>query len=697
MADLKALVEREMERAGEPAFAFEDLDGLRVRRHRTRRITAAVVGLGLVLIGSLVGASLYRSARVPATPPEEPRVDLGIFAPVAGRIVYYTDSSLWAVDPNAPSPDSTLVRLDLGRTADADRFASFTVPLGWSSDGTKLLFLREDPTDDTFPYDRHLYILHADGTETQVTPEPVGDAAISPDGSRVVLAADGGGLYVVDAEGGQPVRMADEGESPTFSPDGTQIAYLGLERSARGVTMGREHVWVANADGTDAREILVEEPALEKGVFELEWSPVGDRIAMENTLEGHVAISTFAPDGSDFTEVITGGFKPYWSPDGAQIAFRVPGRDGLSIAEADGSNVRTLDFGTSGPWHPGATAAPDGEDTPAAFLAADEVLWLDSSNGDDLLAVGAVTGEARILVEDIRAFRGAMRSADGRWVAYERWSGTSPSLWVVGPELEPRKVIDLPDEGVLGAWAWSSTGARLAADWRSRLHVIDPATGLVTDLASMAGVDSPPAWSPDGTRIVLGVTDGSIDVVDVRTGERSVLAELPGDDLDSIDALAWSPDGSRLAVFSDVEPGTGRLFVLNADGSDIRVVAEEELVIHLDWSPDGSRIVFAADAVEAPRIDIWVAHADGTPASLVASPEYSGYQGWGSPVWSPDGSQIGYSVQPNQAFVIDADGAGDAVPIDDLTYASWNGGSFCWSCLWWINHPVTYTSPGGAS
>jgi Tol biopolymer transport system component len=396
--------------------------------------------------------------------------------------------------------------------------------------------------------------------------------------------------------------------------------------------------------------------------------------------------------------VITGGFNHSWSPDGSQIAYGLPGRDGLSIADADGSSVRTFGFAAPGPWHPGTLETmPEGEDVPAAVLAADEVLWLDSSNGDDLLAVGAVTGEARVLVEDIRAFRGAMRSADGRWVAYERWSGTSPSLWVVGPELEPRKVIDLPDEGVLGAWAWSSTGARLAADWRSRLHVIDPATGLVTDLASMAGVDSPPAWSPDGTRIVLGVTDGSIDVVDVRTGERSVLAELPGDDLDSIDALAWSPDGSRLAVFSDVEPGTGRLFVLNADGSDIRVVAEEELVIHLDWSPDGSRIVFAADAVEAPRIDIWVAHADGTPASLVASPEYSGYQGWGSPVWSPDGSQIGYSVQPNQAFVIDADGAGDAVPIDDLTYASWNGGSFCWSCLWWINHPVTYTSPGSAS
>lgn len=284
------------------------------------------------------------------TPTEEPSVDLGIFEPVAGRIVYYTNSSLWAVDPSAPSPVSTLVRLG----SEGNQFASFTVPLGWSSDGTELLFLREDPTDQTFPYDRHLYLLHADGTETQVTPEPVGGAAISPDGSRVVFAADrDDGLYVVDAEGGQPVRIA-EGEEPTFSPDGTQIAYLKVPRSASGVPIRREHVWVANADGTDAHEILADEPDLAEGVFGLTWSPAGGRIAMQNSLEGHVAIYTFAPDGSDFTKVITGGFNPHWSPDGSQIAYGVPGRDSFYVADADGSNVRAFDIGAaSGPWHPG--------------------------------------------------------------------------------------------------------------------------------------------------------------------------------------------------------------------------------------------------------------------------------------------------------------------------------------------------------
>jgi hypothetical protein len=328
----------------------------RARRRAARTVVVGAVGAAAAIAAVFTGVAAIRTAPIPAiqpTPTSTPTAELGIFEPVAGHIVYYANSSLWAVDPNAPSPVSTLVRLDFGGTADADRrFASFTVPLGWSSDGTQLLLVREDPADQTFPNDRYLYILHADGTETQVTFEPVGGAAISPDGSRVVFAADGGGLYVVDAVGGQPVRIADEGESPTFSPDGTQIAYLSESGQA-----GREHVWVANADGTDAHEILTDE-TLDIGMSKLTWSPSGDRIAMENQQEGHVAIYTFAPDGSDFTMVITGGFNHSWSPDGTQIAYGVPGRDGLSIADADGSHARTLGFGSPGPWHPATLGAP---------------------------------------------------------------------------------------------------------------------------------------------------------------------------------------------------------------------------------------------------------------------------------------------------------------------------------------------------
>jgi Tol biopolymer transport system component len=282
---------------------------------------------------SVAGLTLLRPPTV--SPGAEP----GIFAPVSGRIL----SGVWGVDPNAVDPGapsrSTSTRLGLDEV----------LPVGWSSDGTELLFMRKDPTDRAFPYATHLYILHADGTETQLHEDGVEmeGATIAPDGSRVVFAVVNDGLYVVDAEGGQPRRIAADGREPTFSPDGTQIAYLVAD------SISTDALWVADADGGDASQVLA---ALTPGVSDLAWSPTGDRIAIGNSHEDDIAIYTVAPDGSDLKTVITGGMNPYWSPDGSQIAYLRPygGPDpGLAIADADGSNVREFGFGASGPWHPG--------------------------------------------------------------------------------------------------------------------------------------------------------------------------------------------------------------------------------------------------------------------------------------------------------------------------------------------------------
>lgn len=93
-----------------------------------------------------------------------------------------------------------------------------------------------------------------------------------------------------------------------------------------------------------------------------------DGDAMANSLERHVAISTFAPDGSDFTEVIYRRLQPALVARRLQIVYAVPTRGPsdaggapLAMADADGSNVRVFDFGGVGPWHP-RTLDPPSED-----------------------------------------------------------------------------------------------------------------------------------------------------------------------------------------------------------------------------------------------------------------------------------------------------------------------------------------------
>jgi hypothetical protein len=380
------------------------VDAPKAARRARRRLLAngavATLAAAAIAVATVAGVDAIRNVPIPADRSEE----LGIVSPVAGRIVYENegndlgyDPGLWAVNPRGPSDTaegpsvaddvaSTLVPLDLATVQGFENVRVF----GWSSDGTELLFARIEEYSAENPFPKaYLYILHADGSETRLNSEPTTfaehSAAISPDGTRVVFATQGAGLYVVDAEGGRPVRLpyhsAGDVNAPTFSPDGSQIAYLVYGDD------NEEHVWVVDADGGNAHEILADEETVVGGVTGLQWSPAGDRLAIGvGASKGSeaLAIYTFAPDGSDFARVITGGISPYWSPDGSQIAYTIPcserndascpegsilrsqfdaqprlfggGAAGLAIADADGSNVREFGFAASGPWHPGVPA-----------------------------------------------------------------------------------------------------------------------------------------------------------------------------------------------------------------------------------------------------------------------------------------------------------------------------------------------------
>ncbi|HUF58162.1 MAG TPA: hypothetical protein VMR89_01555 [Actinomycetota bacterium] len=734
MSEYRSFLERASASAPSPDLPLERVLRRRDRKRRDQRIRAGIAGLGVAIAVGWMGIHAIRST--PPIPGDDRSEKLGIFAPVAGRILYEKidpdrgyDPGFWAADPNGPSDTvpgpgvaddvaSTLVPLEL----DGE-------PLGWSSDGTELLLMRS-VGDGLFP-EQYLSILHADGSETRLNEDPMGisSATISPDGTRVVFAGQYGlaGLYVIDAEGGRPVALpvpqAEDGASdPTFSPDGAQIAYLAGN--------GEGQVWVANADGTDAHEILADEPTVLRGVSGPVWSPAGDRLAIGvGTHErSGGSIYTFAPDGSAFTKAIVGGSSPYWSPDGSQIAYTIQCDEdptftcaqfdpqagsspaGLAIADADGSNVRAFGFAASGPWHPAASTEPT-ETTPVpsdSFARADgEVLRFTGVNFEasgDLVAVNPETGKERVLVEDLDNLYSARWSADGRWVAYETPApeGAGIGVWVVGASQEPRLVAtggdrDLFADGSL-LWGWSSTGAEVLTIRRSSsgsgdvqtirrstLSTIDPMTGEPTHLGSIPGdVTSPLAWSPDGTRIVFGVAGGALYSVDVRGGERSLLVRLPGEEVPSVDGILWSPDGAHIAVRTYLEPSeTERLFVIDSDGSNLQVLADDYDPLGVAWSSDGTRLAFAEGSEQDDEVRIRVAPVDGAAPTAIGSLSFAGctYNYKCGLTWSPDGSQIAFHKdEGGEITVFHANGAGEAGPVDELTYLSWAGGSYVCGC-----------------
>lgn len=329
----------------------------RVRRNRGLLAGAAAAAVAVVLgVTAAVGGLEDRAGPAPVEQPTSNSE--GIFADIHGWIVYSGDrTGIWAVNPSRPADQEP--RLVTNRPGE---------PLGWSSDGTKLLIRRPDGvrTGDNSEYD--LVVLNDDGTENRVASnEFMLDGSISPDGSEVVYAdpfSGDAGIFNVGAEGGTPRLLhAPEprehpGEAkgtlwdletyfPVFSPDGTQIAFFD------GHGDWGHRLRVMNADGTDIRTVHDFDDA--GHVRKLAWSPDGEHLMFSADGVAGGGISVIGVNGSGLTNVAEGNY-PAWSPDGSRISYQ-QGRH-LYIANADGTQATLFTQaslsgdGTSVAWNP---------------------------------------------------------------------------------------------------------------------------------------------------------------------------------------------------------------------------------------------------------------------------------------------------------------------------------------------------------
>jgi Tol biopolymer transport system component len=317
-----------------------------VRRRARRRVGVALavgaVGIAILTVG--VSEGLRAVARREVRPAQQPGVSA--FERARGWIAI-GGPGIVAVDPSDPSNRVVLTR----------RPDTFDRPLVWSPDGSMLLFVRNPITDRSFP-EGDLFVLHAGGTEVQLTTGGgVIGGSFSPDGTEVVFAQITGfreneavdSLFVVPTDGGTPQRIEDGGEEPAFSypawsPDGEQVFYFGRFRDGADDAPGLART---NADGTGdgflVANLLLDE--VEGETAGLAWSPDGTRLAFAGASEaGHSAIYVVGADGSGLTELVGGDDTRYawptWSPDGTRIAFVAGTR--LHSMNADGTDVQEL-------------------------------------------------------------------------------------------------------------------------------------------------------------------------------------------------------------------------------------------------------------------------------------------------------------------------------------------------------------------
>jgi len=166
--------------------------------------------------------------------------------------------------------------------------------------------------------------------------------AWSPEGDQVAFSAsaDGGGIFVMAAEGTETRRVSPRGlpaSSPAWSPEGDRIAFA-VDRNHH------SEIWVMEADGSDPIQVT-ESPS--GGNQHPDWSPDGEWIVFNswrNDDESSSDIWTVAADGTEERRLTSSPEMeeyPAWSPDGGRILFTV-GNASLFTMAPDGTDRRKV-------------------------------------------------------------------------------------------------------------------------------------------------------------------------------------------------------------------------------------------------------------------------------------------------------------------------------------------------------------------
>jgi TolB protein len=188
-------------------------------------------------------------------------------------------------------------------------------------------------------------------------------------------------------------------------------------------------------------------------------------------------------------------------------------------------------------------------------------------------------------------------------------------------------------------------------------------------LAQFIGINSSPAWSPDGRSLAMTLSkDGNPEIylLTLATGTLRRVTRHAGIDTEP----SWSPTGREIAFISD-RVGGAHMFVMDAEGANIRQLTFGGWQTQPRWSPRGDTIVFTG---RQGTHDLWAINADGSNARrLTTGPGDN--QG---AAWSPNGRHLAFQTNRLgswQIFSMFADGTGQS-PITrgsgERTSPSWS-------------------------
>jgi Tol biopolymer transport system component len=405
------------------------------------------------------------------------------------------------------------------------------------------------------PFGGQLRLLVGRGTSH---PEGGRDPSFSWDGSRIVFTR-GREIWTANADGSNQRRVEGVApgntRTPTFSPDGSLIAYY---RSASG-PLG--DIWVIPSEGGQPRQVTFDNERAETPVF----TPDGQIIFSSNR-RGSQTLWKVAVNGGEPQPVLVGAGEdsnPQISRDGSKLIYSTT-RNLFALTVLDPATQQKREIREVSTYMVAPVFSPVG----------DKVAFFQLVEGGSHLFTIDVDG--RYLTQ--------VTKGEGVWNLFPRWSRDGSSLYFY----QKRPIPSLRRISLKGGQS-----VELVRDWTYESHWlvhVDPQEKLIAHSQIEDGLYSTffreiatgketlfrklmyePHWSKDGQWILGAEVNsasafGDIMVCRVSTAECGKIATRGNRPI-------WSYDESRV-YFHRFAGANRNLFSVSIDGTDERLVAQ---------------------------------------------------------------------------------------------------------------------------